>query len=216
MQRILVVEDNDEARQWMVKTVGVAFPETEVMQAENLAQGRKRLASSHFNLAVIDINLPDGCGIDLVRETAENYPDVYCVISTIFDDDEHIFSSLQAGARGYLLKGQPTERVVGQLRGIAHGDPPLSAAIARRVLRYFQHRPRLSCASGETSLSNREREVLTLVGKGYSRSEISGLLKISTNTAASYIKTIYQKLNISSRAEAALEAVRLGLIHPNL
>lgn len=209
MKRALVVEDHGETREWMTDTLAQAFAGIEVTAVANLAAARETLAELQINLAVVDINLPDGSGVDLIGEITGVRPDVYCVVATIFDDDEHIFAALKAGAHGYVLKDQSTERIVEQLQGIARGDPPLSPAIARRILRHF-HAP--ASAQSKTELSEREREVLTLVGKGYSRGEIAKLLGISANTASSYIKTIYQKLNVSSRAEAALEAVRLGLI----
>lgn len=155
--------------------------------------------------------MPDGSGIDLVREISQNSPDTYCVIATIYDDDDHLFAALQAGAQGYLLKEQPKGELLKRLQGILLGEPPLSPAVARRVLRHFQkevqNNPKQS-----TKLSNRETEVLTLIAKGLNRTDIAELLGITSNTAAGYIKTIYQKLNISSRAEATLEASRMGLV----
>lgn len=209
MKRSLIVEDDPEARQWMAGVVVDAFPKVTASAVPDLASGREALTGCSFDLAVIDINLPDGSGIDLVREITTACPDTYCVVATIFGDDQHIFSALKAGAHGYILKDQARERLIKRLRGIAQGEPPLSASVARRILRYFQ---RPSASPADAGLSTREQEVLTLIGKGYSRSEIAELLHISPNTAASYVKTVYQKLNVSSRAEAALEAVRFGLI----
>lgn len=156
--------------------------------------------------------MPDGSGIDFIGELTGAQPDAYCIVTTIFDDDAHIFSALKAGAQGYLLKEQSTDRLVTQLRGIAQGEPPLSPAIARRMLRHFQT-PDSNHADPPVKLSGREREVLMLVAKSYSRAEIADLLGITTNTTAGYIKTLYQKLNVSTRAEAALEAVRLGYLN---
>lgn len=209
MQRALLVEDHESTREWMGDTLGQAFPGIEVTGVADLAAARGALADLHVNLAVVDINLPDGSGIDLVRELTAAHADLYCIVATIFDDDAHIFAALKAGAHGYLLKDQTSERIVAQLHGIARGEPPLSPAVARRILRHFQAP---ASARPEVGLSDREREVLTLVAKSYSRGEIAKLLGISVNTAAGYIKTVYQKLNVSTRAEAALEAVRLGLV----
>ncbi|HET7371603.1 MAG TPA: response regulator transcription factor [Gammaproteobacteria bacterium] len=209
MQRALLVEDHEQTREWMAETLEQAFPGIEVGATSDLASARETQAELHFNLAVVDINLPDGSGIDLVRELTIAHADIYCIVATIFDDDAHIFAALKAGAHGYLLKDQNADRIVEQLRGIARGEPPLSPAVARRILRHFQAP---EDDQPEVKLSDREREVLTLVAKSYSRGEIAKLLGISVNTAAGYIKTVYQKLNVSTRAEAALEAVRLGLV----
>lgn len=209
MKRALVVEDHAETREWMTQTLGRSFAGIEVDAVPDIERARGMLKEAQINLAVVDINLPDGSGVDLVKEITDAWPDLYCVVATIFDDDDHIFAALKAGAHGYVLKDQTAEKLVEQLQGIARGEPPLSPAIARRILRHFRA---TSPVQTNTELSEREREVLTLVGKGYSRGEIARLIGISSNTASSYIKTIYQKLNVSSRAEAALEAVRMGLI----
>lgn len=211
-EKILIVEDHDDTRAWLAQVALAAFPGAVPVPAACLAEARAVLAGNSFGLALVDINLPDGSGIDLVSELSNTEPSVDCVMTTIFDDDAHLFAALQAGVLGYLIKDQPTDRLVAHLRGIADGEPPLSPRIARRILQHFQKQS----APPETSqrLTPREREVLTLVGKGYNRNEISQLLGISANTVAGYIKIIYEKLDCSNRAEAALEAVRLGLIHP--
>lgn len=209
----LIVEDHDDARRWLKDLVHEAFPESEVVESATLAQANDRLKGRTVSLAVIDINLPDGSGIELVRTLNEHSPQTYTVIATIYDDDDHLFAALQAGAQGYLLKEQPRARLLEQLQGIMSDEPPLSPAVARRILRHFQ--TEAGCSEEEAALSEREREVLTLVAKGLSRSDISELLGITANTAAGYIKAIYRKLNISSRAEAVLEAVRMGLVNTN-
>jgi len=211
-QKVLIVEDHDATRMWLAQAAEDAFAGTPTVTSSCLAEARAAVQANRIGLALVDINLPDGSGIDLVRELSAASPPVECVMTTIFDDDVHLFAALQAGARGYLIKDQPTERLVARLKGIADGEPPLSPGIARRILLYFQGD--MAGEGAEDSLTPREREVLTLVGKGYSRAEIGRLLGITTNTAAGYIKTIYEKLNCSSRAEAVLEAVRLGLVRP--
>jgi len=209
MQTALILEDHADTRKWLTELVEQAFDGIKVTAVSTLDSARKKFGDNRFNLAIIDINLPDGSGIELVREISAMAPDTYCVMATIFDDDDHLFAALQAGAQGYLLKEQPKEQLLQRLRGILNGEPPLSPAVARRVLRYF--RKQLS-SSPDIGLSERETEVLTLIAKGMNRTDISRLLGISSNTAAGYIKTIYQKLNISSRAEATLEASRRGLV----
>jgi DNA-binding NarL/FixJ family response regulator len=209
IEQVLIVEDYRETREWLGAMVREAFPEAAVTEAANMAEGRTRAAGRRFNLALVDISLPDGSGIDLVREIVDRSPETYCVMATIHDDDRHLFPALQAGALGYLLKDQPRDRLIVQLRGIVRGEPPLSPAIARRILEHFQQ-DRPPADAGD--LSEREREVLALVAKGYSRGEVAGMLGITANTAAGYLKNVYRKLNISSRAEAALEAARRGLI----
>jgi DNA-binding NarL/FixJ family response regulator len=141
------------------------------------------------------------------------------VVVTIYDDDEHLFPALQAGAFGYLLKEQPQQELVAQLLRMVQGEPPLSPPIARRVLSHFVTSPQrrqalMRSVEDEVKLTDRETEVLQRVAKGYTLPEIAQQFGLSRHTIADYIKQIYRKLNVSSRAEAALEAARRGLVQP--
>lgn len=165
-----------------------------------------------FDLALCDLGLPDGDGTDVVARLHELQPEVLSVVVTIHDDDEHLFPALQAGAYGYILKEQPRELIIEQLQRIAQGEPPLSPSIARKVIKYFASMPKpVTDNLPEVSLTERESEVLLRVAKGYTLPEIGVQLGLSRHTIADYVKQIYRKLNVSSRAEAALEAQRLGL-----
>jgi len=183
-----------------------------VLEAETIGAAKVILEDNIINLALLDINLPDGSGIDLARDITATSNDTYIVMTTIFDDDKHLFAALKAGAKGYLLKEQPREQLIQRIQGILKGEPPLSPSIARRILTYFQD---AQAEKPESCLSKREEEVLTLAAKGYKTKEISKMLEISLNTSAGYLKSIYRKLNISSRAEATLEATKLGLVKPD-
>ena len=154
--------------------------------------------------------------VDVVAALHDTQPEAQSVVVTIHDDDDHLFPALQAGAFGYLLKEQPREHFVEQLQRISQGEPPLSPSIARRVIAYFgaKNKPqpeRQQQALPAVSLTERENEVLLWVAKGFTLPEIGVQLNLSRHTIADYVKQIYRKLNVSSRAEAALEAQRLGL-----
>jgi DNA-binding NarL/FixJ family response regulator len=205
----LLIEDNSEVRGWLSDLLHRAFPGVTVTEAGTVAAARKKLADQLYTLMLVDIGLPDGSGIDLVHEIRERQPDSFAVVTTIFDDDAHLFAALTAGAHGYLLKEQPEATLIAQLRRVIAGDPPLSPSIARRILQHFQLTPPPPPAS---PLSERETDVLRLVAKGLGRVEVGSLLGISPNTVAGHIKNVYRKLNINSRAEATQEAIRLGLM----
>jgi len=209
MQHVLVVEDHPELREWLMALLRDAFPSAEITGVGTVEDATRAAAAQVVNLALVDISLPDGSGIDFVARMMETSPSTYCVMVTIYDDDRHLFPALQAGARGYLLKEQPREKLLSQLQGILRGEPPLSPAIARRVLSHFQ---RARPVVDDSGLSEREREVLTLVAKGYNRSDVARMLDISVNTAAAHLKNVYRKLNVSTRAEATLAAARRGLV----
>jgi DNA-binding NarL/FixJ family response regulator len=211
IRRALVVEDQPATREWLRQVLEGAFPGIEVLEAGTLAHGREHLASSSVELALIDLDLPDGSGVSLIQELNLTSPATRAVVATIYDDDGHVFPALRAGATGYLLKEQPQEILMAMLRRIVSGEPPLSPSIARRVLRFFA--PTESSSPPE-HLSPREEEVLRLIAKGYKLAEVGDMLDVSRNTAAGYLKSVYRKLNISSRAEATLEATRRGLVAP--
>lgn len=217
MQNGLVVEDLPVPAQWLHGVLTEAFPEMVVRTAVSLEQGRAAIASCVPDIALVDLGLPDGSGIELIRDLATRHPQCHCVVTTIYTDDRHLFPALRAGASGYLLKDQPKDKVIQALRGIVAGEPPLSPVIAQRLLRIFGGRNDARVAAeAEVRLSNRERETLLLIAKGYKLPEVAERLGITRNTAAGFVKSIYRKLNVSSRAEATLEAARMGLIDPHL
>ena len=228
----LIVEDLPDARDWLQAALGQAFPGLEIETAASLAEAREHTARRLPQVALIDIGLPDGSGIDLIGELNRAHPEVLSVVTSVFDDDTHLFSALGAGASGYLLKDQSCEDLTQLLQRIVEGEPPLSPAIARRLLGFFGPReggregargaipavsPQTQSADDDTTrLTNRERDVLGLIAKGYTTAKVAEFLDITRNTASGYVKVIYRKLNISSRAEAALEASRRGIISPEV
>jgi len=165
--------------------------------------------SADLTIAVVDIGLPDGSGIDIVRRLSRERLDVLPIIATIYSDDAHLFEAIAAGARGYLLKDEDEATLVAYLRRIERGEPPLAPAIALRMLAFFRG-PYID-RSDEARLTGRETETLSLLARGLTVPEAAARLGLSPQTVASYVKVIYQKLNITSRAEAAREAFRRGL-----
>lgn len=209
----LVLEDLPDVAGWLARLLEQRFHGVQVVHAGTLAQARRCLdAGPPPDLALVDLGLPDGSGVDLIRELAQRHPGCTLVVTTLFGDDAHVFPALRAGAHGYLLKDQPADRLGAALEGILRGEPPLSPAIAQRLLRVFNAAPEPMPAPGCEQLTAREREVLVLVSKGCRLPELADRLQISRHTVSDHLKNIYRKLNINSRAEAALEAVRLGLV----
>lgn len=220
MQHALIVEDITSARQWLQDILQEAFTDIHTTHCNTCKQARELMQTACIDLALLDINLPDGSGIDLVRCIHQRCPDAYVVMTTIFDDEGHILRALQAGAQGYLLKDSPAHIFVQKLQGILNGDPPISPSISRQILRHFTERESINPVPPPTlhpdarHLSQREQEVLTMVAKGLSRNEVAAHLGLSANTVAGYIRDVYHKLDVSSRAEATMEACRIGLVNP--
>lgn len=212
MKTILLLEDLPEIRAWLKALVTQVFPTAQISESARVHDAIALVQAVQFDLALIDLGLPDGSGRDVVEKLRELQPEAQSVVVTIHDDDEHLFPALQAGAYGYILKEQPRELITEQLQRISQGEPPLSPSIARRVISHFaqQAKPQADLMP-HVSLTERETEVLLRVAKGFTLPEIGVQLNLSRHTIADYVKQIYRKLNVSSRAEAALEAQRLGL-----
>ena len=213
MKTILLLEDLPEIRAWLRKLVLQVFPDSQISESARVADALALVTAVKFDLALVDLGLPDGSGVDVVTKLRDVQPETQSVVVTIHDDDEHLFPALQAGAFGYILKEQARELITEQLQRISQGEPPLSPSIARRVMAYFsaKAKPQVNTNLINVSLTDRESEVLLRVAKGYTLPEIGVQLGLSRHTIADYVKQIYRKLNVSSRAEAALEAQRLGL-----
>ena len=205
---VLVLDDDAAARDWLQAAVRQAFPEAQITAAGSLREARVALRTLSPDLALVDLDLPDGSGVALIEVLARPPHRTISVVSTVFADDQHLFPALRAGAAGYLLKDEAIERLAELLVQTVQGKPPLSAPIATRLLGYF-HEPD---APPTATLTQREQEVLTLLAKGLTISDVAQALEITTNTAASYTKSLYRKLDVTNRAEATLEATRRGLI----
>ena len=204
----LVLEDHADARRWLVDALHTSFPGIGVFEADSIRAAREVIEHSHPDLALIDLNLPDGSGMDVIRELSNTEPDCARIVTTAFSDEEHIFAALRAGAQGYVLKEGQQATIVQMLRDTVHGAPPLSAAVARKILSQFQ-----PVESQEIRLTPRQVEVLQLISRGYKTQEVADLLELSSHTVHDYIKDIYRELGINSRAEATMVASRMGLIN---
>jgi len=219
--RALIVEDLDEPREWLAELLPQALPSVRrVDTVATLAQARERMREHAYGLALVDWGLPDGTSESLITELVAARPGAVVIVATIHDDDTHVFPALRAGAQGYILKSQPGVVVISQLRRIEMGEPALSPSIALRVLRHFHAVPATSAVQRGASLdgeapkqlTDREIDVLRLIAKGYKAPEVAPLLGITAHTVSSYVRDIYRKLGISSRAEAAMEAAKRGLV----
>lgn len=213
MKSGLIVEDLAENRLWLSQTLTQCFPAIDLHCATTLAEARAWLAHTPApDIALLDLGLPDGSGIELIKLLNHRSPHTLCIVATIYDDDAHLFPALRAGACGYILKDQGRDEAARLLQGIAAGQPPLSPAIARKILASFQPPTAPRPDPGQPTLTQRESEVLRFISKGMTLSETAGLLNLSRHTVDGYVKEIYRKLNVSSRAEAALSAQQLGLV----
>jgi DNA-binding NarL/FixJ family response regulator len=208
----LIVEDHLAAQQWLGEALQGAFAGITISLAATLEEAHGVIDVMKPQIALIDLNLPDGNGLELIERLRSESPDTLTVVATIYDDDDHLFPALRAGAQGYILKEQRQEEIRRLLKGISSGEPPLSPAISQRMLSYFSANDVRQATPMNNPLSEREQQVLMHIAQGMSLNMVAEQLGVTRNTVATQVKSIYRKLSISSRAEAATVAAQLGLI----
>ena len=217
--QVALVEDDPSFEQAFAMAIQAAPDMALAGVARNCRQARALLDQPSAQVLLVDLGLPDGPGIDLIRLAQYRWPTCHVMVSTVFGDEAHVMQSLEAGATGYLLKDSSPERIIDGIR-IAHGGgSPISPLIARQLLTRFRHvlarenevTPPPSQAM-QALLSPRERQVLEYIAKGFSYEEIGGLMGVSRNTVLSFVRRIYAKLEVRSQLEAIHEARSQGLL----
>lgn len=214
---IIVIEDEPEFRR---RFENIIRDEPSMRLAGSAANKRDAAAlieREYFDVMLIDLGLPDGSGIDLIRQVSARRPDVDIMVVTVFGDEHHVVSSIEAGATGYILKDSTPADVISCIRLLRAGGSPVSPVVARSVLRAIRNRmaPQVARTAAPTEpnpLSARETEILQLLAKGMSFNEIGDILSISPHTVTAHIKKIYRKLQVHSRGEAVYEASQMGLL----
>ena len=224
---VILVEDDVHFQE----AFRAAIAMTPDMQLRLVADSRQvalqALDGAPADVLVVDLGLPDGSGIDVIRAAHQAWPGCAIMVSTTFGDELHVIQSIEAGASGYLLKDGSSNTLSEEIRCIHGGGSPISPLIARHVLRRFQQggmvaseAPALPCAQAASSpgtiasLSARELQVLGLITKGFSYEEIANLMQISRYTVMTFVRRIYAKLEVNSKTEAIYEARQQGLLAP--
>lgn len=209
----LIVEDLPSSQTWLEGILLNAFDSISIETVDKIAPAKVLLNQRPFDLVLLDISLPDGSGLSLIEPILARSSKTYIVITTIFDDDEHLFAALEKGAQGFLLKDQSRPKMVEQLRGILDGEPPLSPSITRRMLRHFRKTHPTMPPTDTPALTGREVEIVKLLALGHNRAAIASTLSISEHTVATHIKHAYRKLDVSNRAELVIAAMKLRILN---
>jgi DNA-binding NarL/FixJ family response regulator len=197
---VSIVEDDEPIRSMLAGWIQQASGFHCMSKHANAESALAALPAEKPDVVLMDINLPGISGIECVRRLKPLLPGTQFIMLTIYEDGEHIFNALAAGACGYLLKRVSRAELLAAVRDVQSGGSPMSSNIARKVVQSFE---RPANQSGETmELSSREREVLELLARGYLYKEIADLLKISGPTVNTYIRRIYEKLHVRSRSQA--------------
>jgi DNA-binding NarL/FixJ family response regulator len=206
--RVVVADDHAVVREGM-RALLDAVDGYELV--ELVATGRDAVRAAvtrRPDVLVLDINMPDGSGIDAAREIARTAPDVHVLMLTMFDDDDSVFAAIRAGAMGYVLKGADPENIIRAISAVAAGEAIFGPGVAQRAMAFLTA-PREDDAF--PALTPRERQVLGLIAAGVGNAGIAERLGVSPNTIANHVTNIFAKLQVASRAEAIVRAREAGL-----
>ena len=216
---VVVVEDDARTRRFFAESVQACAQLRLVASLGSLQAALQWAADTHEQPEVLltDLGLPDGSGIDVIRHFARRFPQCETLVVSMFGDEEHVLASIEAGALGYVHKDSAPENVAQTILELKAGGSPISPGIARRLLTRFRGTgalaaPPAPAPEGERALSPRETEILDLLARGFSYGEIANLCKLSRNTVASHVKSLYRKMQVGSRGEAVYEGIQAGFI----
>ncbi len=209
MPTVFVLEDDLITQERLIEKIEAAEDFSVVAAAANLADAHAILETSHPDILLVDLQLPDGESFDLIHTYTDKRPDCPILVISVFGDEQRVVKAIGAGARGYLLKDDTGTQIEQALRAVLAGQSPISPAIATHLVKHFQGG---EPEQVENPLSERELEVLQLAAKGLSYKEVAEMLDVSVSTVGTYTMRIYTKLAVNSRAEALFEARKLGLM----
>jgi DNA-binding NarL/FixJ family response regulator len=231
MINILVVEDDIH---FLNKFSKIIASDAGLQLAAAVRDGESALQALNSmtpDVVLVDLGLPNHIsGLDVIRAVRKRYPETDIMVVTVFGDEEHVISSIRAGATGYVLKDSFPEQFVQVIKDLRAGGAPISPGIAKHLLRKLQEPtsnskieitpastvrrgdPKSTEHDGSVKLTQREQEILEYIAKGFQFNEIAQFLKISENTVATHVKRLYRKLEVHNKGEAVYEATRIGLI----
>lgn len=197
---VSIVEDSDQVRTTLARLINRADGFSCLSQFSSAEAALEGLVKERPNVVLMDINLPGMDGVECVRRLKQVAPEIQVIMLTVYEDTENIFNALAAGATGYLLKRTSTKELLGAIQDVQRGGSPMTTHIARKVVQSFQ---RAGASPQPTeNLSPREQEVLDFLAKGFLYKEIADNLGISYETVHTYIRRIYEKLQVRTRTEA--------------
>ena len=204
---VAIVEDDSQARKILAGWINRASGFRLLADWGNAESAVHDLPEKNPNVVLMDINLPGISGVEAVRKLKPNMPQTQFVMLTVYEDADHIYDALTAGATGYLLKETPRQELLSALEDVHRGGSPMTSNIARKVVQSFGL---ARAAAGADELSPREQEVLDLLARGFLYKEIAERLNISVPTVNTYVRRMYEKLHVRSRAQAVAKYTHLA------
>jgi DNA-binding NarL/FixJ family response regulator len=206
--RLLIVDDHPLFRKGVRALIAVQNDMEVIAEADDVSAAVDLALREQPDVVLMDLQLPDGSGIQATREIVEASPSIRVLIVTMFEDDESVFAAIRAGARGYVLKGTDENDLLRAIRSVAAGEAIFSPTIASRVLTYFA---RPAPTPLFPMLTEREREILVLIAQGKNNPTIARQLFLSPKTIANHVSNIFAKLQVADRSEAIIRARDAGL-----
>jgi DNA-binding NarL/FixJ family response regulator len=209
--RILVADDHVEFREGLRRLLN-STPDTEVVGDAATGDATIELAARlQPDVILMDIQMPGINGIEATRRIINTSPHIYILMLTMFEDDDSVFASIEAGARGYLLKGADKAEILRAIRAVESGEAIFGAAIARRLMHYFSALRPASTVQPFPELTEREREILNLIAQGFNNAFIAERLVLSPKTVRNHISNIFSKLHVADRSQAIVRAREAGM-----
>jgi DNA-binding NarL/FixJ family response regulator len=205
---VSIVEDNDKLRATLARVLNRAEGFKCVSDYASAEDALKALPQVRPEVVLMDINLPGMNGVECVRQLKAAFPQIQVMMLTVYEDTDNIFEALAAGANGYLLKRTPTPELLTAIKEVQSGGSPMTMHIARKVVQSFQRAPAAAANPNPENLSEREQQVLDLLSQGLMYKEIAEKLAISYETVHTYIRRIYEKLQVRTRTEAVAKFLR--------
>lgn len=209
--RVLIADDHQLFRDGL-KALLLSAPDTEVVGEAATGRGAIQLAAeSQPDVILMDLQMPDMDGIEATRRIVDTSPHINVLMVTMFEDDQSVFAAMRAGARGYVLKGAKHDEMLRAIRAVGSGGAIFSPSIAARMMSFFAASRSVIPEQAFPDLTDREREVLTLIARGESNADIARALTISVKTVRNHVSSIFGKLQVADRAQAAIRAREAGL-----
>ncbi len=213
--RILLVDDHILFRKG-IAAVLASRPELEIVgEAGDGLEGMERARETLPDIILMDINMPKCNGLEAVKSIKQEMPHVHIIMLTVSDSDRDLFAAIKNGADGYLLKNLEPQQLFEMLEGIRHGESPISGSVAAKILNEFRQPSKNEnhLPGTKNELTPREIEVLELIVQGETNKEIAAALCIAEDTVKIHLRNILEKLHLQNRIQAAVYAVRQGLVH---
>ena len=209
--RILVADDSDAFRAGLAALLGSVDGVTLAGEATSGEEAISCALDLHPDVVLMDLHMPGRNGIEATREIVSAAPHIAVLVLTMHEDDESVFAAVQAGARGYLVKGARQGELLRAVHAVAEGGAVFGPAVARRMVDFFSAAASATSAASFPELTAREREILDLVARGRSNAQIAEQLVLSTKTVRNHVSSVFTKIQVVDRAQAIVKAREAGI-----